>query len=51
MVGVGVVYLTYHLFTHVLDDTQALVLTLLVGVSPQIVSFSFTTVQFFSAKW
>ena len=40
VIGVGVVYLTYRLFKHVLDEPQALVLTLLVGVSPQIISFS-----------
>ena len=40
MIGVGVVALTYRLFQPVLGETQALLLTLLVGVSPQIVSFS-----------
>jgi 4-amino-4-deoxy-L-arabinose transferase-like glycosyltransferase len=40
VIGVGVVYLTYRLFKPILGEVPALLLTLLVGVSPQIVSFS-----------
>lgn len=39
-IGIGTVYLTYRFFKSLLDETQAILLTLLVAVSPQIVSFS-----------
>jgi hypothetical protein len=40
LIGVGAVYLTYRFFKTLLDETQAILLTLLVALSPQIVSFS-----------
>src|SRR5437879_1294467 len=40
VLAVGVVYLTYLRFQPMLGDTQALLVTVLVGVSPQLVSFS-----------
>ena len=40
LIGIGTVYLTYRFFKSLLDETQAILLTVLVALSPQIVSFS-----------